>query len=43
MSNIKTILKKIVKTDGKTSNTFRKIARLKTSKEFNYLVDITKL
>ena len=43
MNNINTILKKIVKTDGKTSSISRKIAYLKTSKEFNYLVDTTKL
>ncbi|MDD5406441.1 MAG: hypothetical protein PHE73_05840 [Sulfurovaceae bacterium] len=43
MNNIKTILKKIIKTDGKSSNTVRKIAYLKTSKEFSYLIDTTRI
>jgi len=36
-------LKQAIKTDGKRSFTARTISRLKTSKEFNYLVDISKV
>ncbi len=43
MNNIKTILKKMIKTDGRSSSTVRKIVHLKTSKEFNYLIDTTRL
>ncbi|WP_295421151.1 hypothetical protein [Sulfurovum sp.] len=35
-------LKKIVKKDGKHSMTARTVNRLKSSKEFNYLVDSSK-
>ena len=35
-------LKQIVKKDGKHSLTARTITKLKSSKEFNYLVDISK-
>jgi hypothetical protein len=40
---LKLILKKIMKTEGKSSEVTRKIATLKNSKEFNYLVDTKKL
>ena len=36
-------LKQAIKTDGKRSFTSRKISKLKSSKEFNYLVDISKI
>ncbi|MEA3433274.1 MAG: hypothetical protein U9R13_01705 [Campylobacterota bacterium] len=36
-------LKKAIKEDGKRSLTARKISKLKSSKEFNYLVDISKV
>jgi hypothetical protein len=40
---IKDILKKIIRKDGKHSITSMKIAKLANSKEFDYLVDTTKL
>ena len=40
---ISKILKQAIKEDGKRSLTFRKISKLKSSKEFNYLVDISKV
>ncbi|SFV49905.1 hypothetical protein MNB_SV-8-678 [hydrothermal vent metagenome] len=39
---ISTILKKIVKKDGKHSLTARRVNTLRSSKEFNYLVDSSK-
>ena len=36
-------LKQAIKTDGKRSLTARKISKLRSSKEFNYLVDISKI
>jgi hypothetical protein len=39
---ISNIVKKIVKNDGKTSIVAKKIAKLKNSKEFHYLVDVTR-
>ncbi len=36
-------LKQAIKEDGKRSFTVRKISKLKSSKEFNYLVDISKV
>ncbi len=36
-------LKQAIKKDGKRSLTSRTISRLKSSKEFNYLVDISKV
>ena len=35
-------LKKVIKQEGKGSSISRKIIALRTSKEFNYLVDIDK-
>jgi len=40
---ISKILKEAIKTDGKRSLAARKISKLKSSKEFNYLVDISKV
>ncbi len=40
---IKTILKKIFKSDGKNSQISFKIKALSKSKEFDYLVDVKKL
>jgi len=40
---ISKILKRTIKEDGKRSLTARKISKLKSSKEFNYLVDISKI
>ncbi len=41
---ISKILKQTIKEeDGKRSLTFRKISKLKSSKEFSYLVDISKV
>lgn len=40
---ISNILKKVIKQDGCRSLTSRKIAKLHSSKEFNYLVDIKKI
>jgi len=40
---ISKILKQAIKEDGKRSLTARKISKLKSSKEFNYLVDISKI
>jgi len=40
---ISKILKQTIKEDGKRSLVFRKISKLKSSKEFNYLVDISKV
>ena len=39
---ISRILKQVIKKDGKRSLTSRTITKLKSSKEFNYLVDISK-
>jgi len=39
---ISATLKKIVKKDGKHSLTARRVNKLKSSKEFNYLVDLSK-
>lgn len=36
-------LKQIIRQEGKKSLTSRKISKLKTSKEFNYLVDLSKV
>jgi len=36
---IKKTLKNVIKKDGKQSLASRKIAKLKTSREFSYLVD----
>ncbi len=38
--NIRKVLKKIVKKEGKDSFTAKRVNRLKSSKEFSYLVDI---
>jgi len=40
---ISKILKQAIKEDGKRSLTARTITRLKSSKEFNYLVDSSKV
>ncbi len=40
---ISKILKQAIKEDGKRSLTAREISKLKSSKEFNYLVDISKI
>ncbi len=40
---ISRMLKQIIKKDGKKSLTARTVARLKTSKEFDYLVDTNKV
>ena len=40
---ISKVLKQAIKKDGKRSLTSRAITRLNTSKEFNYLVDISKV
>jgi hypothetical protein len=36
-------LKQAIKEDGRRSLTARKISKLKSSKEFSYLVDISKV
>lgn len=36
-------LKQIMKQEGKKSLTSRKISNLKSSKEFNYLIDLSKV
>ncbi|WP_277619066.1 hypothetical protein [Sulfurovum riftiae] len=41
--NIRKTLKKIVKKDGKHSFTANRVNKLKSSKEFSYLVDINKI
>jgi len=39
---IRKILKEILKKNGKHSSTAKMVNRLKTSKEFSYLVDISR-
>ncbi len=39
---IRKVLKEVVKKDGKHSLTATAINRLKSSKEFNYLVDVSR-
>ncbi len=40
---IRKVLKEIMKKDGKCSCTAKAVNRLKDSKEFSYLVDVTKV
>ena len=40
---IRKVLKKIIKKDGKHSLTANRVNKLKTSKEFSYLVDINRV
>jgi hypothetical protein len=40
---ISRILKQVIKKEGKRSLTSRTITKLKSSKEFHYLVDISKI
>lgn len=40
---ISKMLQKVVKQEGKRSLTSKKIIKLKNSKEFNYLIDVTKI
>ena len=40
---ISKILQKVVKKEGKRSLASKTIIKLKNSKEFNYLIDVTKI